>query len=297
MESLNKYKLPFKRADVYYVHEYFPKEMADDYMEKLMKSIKLEKKEHEGRMTALHGSAKKYRYALNDSVPEPWTQELLSMKTKIETDVPTCNYDVCLLNYYASGKEKFNFHSDKEEIGNDIPIASISFGAERKFYFRSTVDDEQHCIVLGHGSLLIMGKGTHENYVHGLPADRKVKFPRLNLTFRKTRAINNPSLAEIKTPIVNKTTVVNKTTTKDYDVYIGRPGKWGNPFKMKSEDDRDIVIEKYKEWIVKQPNLLKDLHELKGKRLACYCKPKKCHGDILAELADKCDSKNTDQKI
>jgi alkylated DNA repair dioxygenase AlkB len=102
---------------------------------------------------------------------------------------------VCLLNYYETGKEGFRFHADREEIGNEVPILSFSFGAERKFYFRSTWEgsEEKHCIVLGHGSLLIMGKGTHENYIHGLPFDNKVKSPRLNLTYRKTRPINNPS--------------------------------------------------------------------------------------------------------
>jgi len=85
-----------------------------------------------------------------------------------------------------------------------------------------------------------------------------------------------------------KTTVVNKRTTKDYDVYIGRPGMWGNPFKMKSESDRKDVIDKYREWIVKQPKLMKNLHKLKGKRLACWCAPLACHGNVLAELADKC---------
>lgn len=84
-----------------------------------------------------------------------------------------------------------------------------------------------------------------------------------------------------------KTVVVNKKVDKNYDVYIGRPSKWGNPFKMKTESDRDYVIKKYSEWIVTQPHLLKDLHELKGKKIACFCKPLACHGDVLAELADK----------
>ena len=98
------------------------------------------------------------------------------------------------MNYYETGKDKFAFHSDKEEIGNDVPIASVSLGAVRKFYFQSKVSDEKHCLRLESGSLLIMGQGTHENYLHSLPADNSVKLPRLNLTFRKTRPINNPTL-------------------------------------------------------------------------------------------------------
>ena len=52
-------------------------------------------------------------------------------------------------------------------------------------------------------------------------------------------------------------------------------------------NSRDEAIESYREWIVKQPQLLKDLHELKGKALGCFCKPNKCHGDILVQLVNK----------
>jgi hypothetical protein len=81
-----------------------------------------------------------------------------------------------------------------------------------------------------------------------------------------------------------------------YDVYIGRPSKWGNPFthikdkKTKAEfivETRDEAVDKYRDWILSNPELLKDLHELKGKTLGCWCKPKSCHGDVLIELIDK----------
>lgn len=81
-----------------------------------------------------------------------------------------------------------------------------------------------------------------------------------------------------------------------YDVYIGRPSKWGNPFTHIKDQQttaeyvvlsRDEAISKYRDWILKQPELLKDLHELKDKTLGCWCKPKACHGDVLIELIDK----------
>jgi len=76
-----------------------------------------------------------------------------------------------------------------------------------------------------------------------------------------------------------------------YDVYIGRGNGsiWGNPFFLKNPKDdveRDVVLEKYKEWLSKQPELLGRVKELKGKVLGCWCAPRKCHGDILAELAN-----------
>lgn len=72
-----------------------------------------------------------------------------------------------------------------------------------------------------------------------------------------------------------------------YDVYIGRPSIWGNPFEIGKDGTRKEVIEKYRRWIKKQPNLLKKLPSLKDKVLGCWCSPKDCHGRILIELVNK----------
>jgi plasmid maintenance system antidote protein VapI len=69
-----------------------------------------------------------------------------------------------------------------------------------------------------------------------------------------------------------------------YDVYIGRPSKWGNPFVIGKDGDRLEVIQKYKNWLLNNPELLKDIHELQDKVLGCWCHPKICHGDVLVEL-------------
>jgi hypothetical protein len=89
------------------------------------------------------------------------------------------------------------------------------------------------------------------------------------------------------------TTVVNRHWKVPYDVYIGRGSKWGNPFTYKEGTQAEFIVgsreeavEAYREWIYGQPDLLSSLHELKGKTIACYCKPAACHGDVLAELAD-----------
>jgi hypothetical protein len=83
-----------------------------------------------------------------------------------------------------------------------------------------------------------------------------------------------------------RTVVINKRDQRPGDVYIGRPSKWGNPFVIGPDGDREEVISKYRYWIEDQPELLAALPELKGKRLVCYCAPKPCHGDVLAELAE-----------
>lgn len=69
-----------------------------------------------------------------------------------------------------------------------------------------------------------------------------------------------------------------------YDVYIGRPSKWGNPFAIGIDGTREEVIEKYRQYINNKPELLKDIHELKNKVLGCWCSPYVCHGDVLVEL-------------
>jgi hypothetical protein len=77
-----------------------------------------------------------------------------------------------------------------------------------------------------------------------------------------------------------------------FDVYIGRPSKWGNPFVIGKDGGRDEVIQKYKEWILTQQHLLDDLHELKGKTLGCWCSPLRCHGEVLLEMANKTNERS-----
>lgn len=74
---------------------------------------------------------------------------------------------------------------------------------------------------------------------------------------------------------------------ESYDIYCGRPSKWGNQFSIGKDGTREEVIEKYRSWIMKNPKLLYDVkNELKGKILGCWCSPKACHGDILVEIAN-----------
>lgn len=83
------------------------------------------------------------------------------------------------------------------------------------------------------------------------------------------------------------TTIINKRSGKPYDVYIGRGSKWGNPFLIRVHGTREEVLEMYRQYILSNEELMNSLPELKDKILACYCKPLKCHGDILIELIDK----------
>lgn len=95
------------------------------------------------------------------------------------------------------------------------------------------------------------------------------------------------------------TTVVN-LRKEPYDVYIGRAGKgkdgyFGNPFKLTEDtpQEREAILHKYEFWfyskIGSDPEFKQRIHSLKGKRLGCFCKPKACHGDIIAEYLNKED--------
>jgi hypothetical protein len=79
----------------------------------------------------------------------------------------------------------------------------------------------------------------------------------------------------------------------EHDVYIGRPGVWGNPFVIGKDGTRDDVVEKYRRWVVGQPTLMARIGELRGKTLGCFCAPKRCHGDVLAHLANTLDIDQT----
>jgi hypothetical protein len=91
---------------------------------------------------------------------------------------------------------------------------------------------------------------------------------------------------------ISVTKVVNKKMTNDFDYYIGRGTPWGNPFAIGHGDgpDRAEVIEKFRVYfeqkVSSDPAYRKGLFAMKGMRLACFCKPDACHGDVIAEYLD-----------
>ncbi|MCA1744794.1 MAG: alpha-ketoglutarate-dependent dioxygenase AlkB, partial [Bacteroidales bacterium] len=94
-------------------------------------------------------------------------------------------FNSCLLNLYHSGEEGMAWHSDGEkDLKKDGAIASLSFGAERKFAFKHQETKETVSLILEHGSLLIMKGTTQTNWLHRLPPTKRVTTPRVNLTFR-----------------------------------------------------------------------------------------------------------------
>ena len=129
-------------------------------------------------------TAFEYTYSNRTKTALPWTNELLALKSKIETETGE-NFNSCLLNLYHTGEEGMAWHSDGEkDLKKDGAIGSVSFGAERKFSFKNKTTKETISIMLEHGSLLVMKGATQTHWLHRLPPTKKTVKPRINLTFR-----------------------------------------------------------------------------------------------------------------
>ena len=100
-------------------------------------------------------------------------------------DKAQVKFNSCLINLYHDGDEGVAWHSDDEySLDSNASIASLSFGAQRKFSFKHKTSKEMVSLALEAGSLLIMKDETQTHWLHSLPKTTKVSEPRINLTFR-----------------------------------------------------------------------------------------------------------------
>jgi alkylated DNA repair dioxygenase AlkB len=139
------------------------------------------------RLVAWHGEpGTAYTYSGTAHEPLPWTPELQRVRQRAE-ELTGYRYNSVLLNLYRDGRDGMGWHADDEpELGREPAIASVSFGASRRFKLRhrrsrsaaSTVD-------LAHGDLLLMAGATQHHYVHAVPKTARPVGERVNLTFRR----------------------------------------------------------------------------------------------------------------
>jgi alkylated DNA repair dioxygenase AlkB len=184
--------LPYD-GTVHYYGAILEKEDADFYFRKLKDSIDWKNDEvviygkHfiTKRKTAWYGDENfAYTYSQVTRYALKWTTELLHLKKIIENKT-SATFNSCLLNLYHDGNEGMTWHSDDEKtLGKNNIIASLSLGAERKFCFRHKKNSYKTELYLPHGSLLVMKDNTQECWQHCLPKSKKIKEPRINLTFR-----------------------------------------------------------------------------------------------------------------
>jgi len=139
------------------------------------------------RKTAWYGyEGFDYSYSGIKCTTEIWTKELLEIKTAIEKITLSEDFTSVLLNLYNDGNDKMGWHSDDEkELGINPTIASLSIGETRRFDLKHKQNkDLNYKFELSSGSLLIMRGALQHHWVHQIPVQKKVKNPRINLTFR-----------------------------------------------------------------------------------------------------------------
>ena len=182
-----------KDGTVNYFGPIFSKTEADCFYQRLLNDIAWENDQAlifgkliiTKRKAAWYGDKPfNYTYSKITKTALPWTEELLALKQKVEA-VSGETFNSCLLNLYHSGDEGMAWHSDAEkDLKKNGAIASVSFGAERKFSFKHKVDKTLVSVQLQHGSLLIMSGSTQSHWFHRLPPTKQANTPRINLTFR-----------------------------------------------------------------------------------------------------------------
>lgn len=178
---------------VNYYGKLFTSTEADTYLEYLLNNIEWRNDEAiifgkriiTKRKVAWYGDKPfEYTYSNTTKYALPWTDELLSLKAKIEKETGEV-FNSCLLNLYHTGEEGMAWHSDGEkDLKKDGAIGSLSFGAERKFAFKHKITQEKVELLLEHGSLLVMKDTTQTHWLHRLPPTTRIVKPRVNLTFR-----------------------------------------------------------------------------------------------------------------
>ena len=132
----------------------------------------------------LQGKPFSYTYSNITKYSLPWTQTLQVLKALVEEKTGE-SYNSCLLNLYHDGSEGMAWHSDGEkDLKKNGAIASLTFGAERKFSFKHKQSKELISLALKAGSLLVMKGETQKYWLHRLPPTKKIHEPRINLTFR-----------------------------------------------------------------------------------------------------------------
>ena len=182
-----------KDGTAHYYGKILPYREANRYFDLLLQNIQWKNDEANilgkhivtKRKVAWYGNSD-YSYAYSNTTKQAlaWTRELSVLKRLVE-EITGESFNSCLLNLYHNGNEGLGWHSDDEKsIGKYTPIASLSFGAERKFSFKHKQTKQTVSLVLGHGSLLVMKDATQTNWLHSLPKSNRITQARINLTFR-----------------------------------------------------------------------------------------------------------------
>ena len=130
-----------------------------------------------------------YQYSGVKHQPKPWSAALQSVRETVEQQCQW-SFNSVLANLYRHGQDSMGCHADDEkELGHNPLIASLSLGDERLFKLHHKKTKEIVDITLGHGDLLIMAGSLQHHWMHSIPKTKRLKTPRINLTFRKILSV------------------------------------------------------------------------------------------------------------
>lgn len=144
------------------------------------------------RLTAWYGDAgAAYVYSGIRNDPKAWTEGLSRLREKLVADIGI-DFNSVLANRYADGQQHQGYHADDEkELGPAPLIASLSFGASRRFLVKAKgKGTKAEAFDLENGSLLMMGGAMQKDYVHKIAKSTRVQGPRINLTFRQIKSLD-----------------------------------------------------------------------------------------------------------
>jgi alkylated DNA repair dioxygenase AlkB len=138
------------------------------------------------RLVAWYGDAgASYTYSGTSHEPLPWTEEVAMLRKRVEV-LTGHVFNGVLLNLYRDGRDGMGWHADNEpELGSEPVVASISFGAPRRFTLKhKRRKTEKVELLLEDGSVLLMSGATQANWLHSVPKTSKQVGERINLSFR-----------------------------------------------------------------------------------------------------------------
>ena len=126
-----------------------------------------------------------YRYSGTRHCGEGWPTWFMPLLEQANTACG-CRFNGCLLTLYRHGDGRMGWHADDEaEIDQSQPIASLSLGSSRDFQLRHRHQRQhRHTLELTSGDLLMMHPGCQRDWLHAVPLRKRIKTPRINLTFR-----------------------------------------------------------------------------------------------------------------
>ena len=183
--------LPYDHSAILFPN-FFSSQEADEAFSRLLSTTPWEEQTLtmfgrqvlEPRLSVWVSDGISYTYSRTTRHPAPWTPILRDIRQKCESETST-QFNGVLANYYRNGRDHMGWHADDEPINGPEPIiASLSFGASRRFDLRHNETKETVSVELHHGSLLLMSGKCQHRWKHRIAKTAKVSEARINLTFR-----------------------------------------------------------------------------------------------------------------